>query len=277
MEDTKALTVQDKMDIATQFAESKFFGDAREIAQAFVKVQAGQELGIPPFAAMTGIHVIEGKPSMGANLIAGRIKASGKYDYRIVKLDAQECEITFFEGGEVVGTSSFTMEDAAKVQYKAKGGGMQALSTKYNWRQYPRNMLFARAISNGARWYCPDVFSGPVYTPDELGADAEIIDVTPTPVEDPGHMEKLDAPKAEIEPWYKTQTARVHNWLSKNYSLDIDTLHKHDVHLRQFATLEEFLEWGRVECPKICDAEDLVAAEERADAAEQPVEREAML
>ncbi|KAF5276407.1 hypothetical protein FQR65_LT16339 [Abscondita terminalis] len=29
-------------------------------------------------------------------------------------------------------------------------------------------MLFARAISNGVKWYCPDVFSGPVYTPEEL-------------------------------------------------------------------------------------------------------------
>jgi hypothetical protein len=31
-------------------------------------------------------------------------------------------------------------------------------------------MLFARAMSNGAKWFCADVFGGPVYTPDELGA-----------------------------------------------------------------------------------------------------------
>jgi hypothetical protein len=30
-------------------------------------------------------------------------------------------------------------------------------------------MLYARALSNGAKWYCPDVFGGPIYTPDELG------------------------------------------------------------------------------------------------------------
>ena len=28
-------------------------------------------------------------------------------------------------------------------------------------------MLFARAISNGVKWYCPDVFGGPVYVPEE--------------------------------------------------------------------------------------------------------------
>jgi hypothetical protein len=29
-------------------------------------------------------------------------------------------------------------------------------------------MLFARAISNGVKWYCPDIFSGPVYVPEEM-------------------------------------------------------------------------------------------------------------
>lgn len=46
--------------------------------------------------------------------------------------------------------------------------------------------MFARAMSNGVRWFCPDVFFGAaVYTPDELGAavDAEgnVIDLPPQP------------------------------------------------------------------------------------------------
>ncbi|RDT44717.1 hypothetical protein DXF87_27490, partial [Enterobacter roggenkampii] len=35
--------------------------------------------------------------------------------------------------------------------------------------KFPKNMLFARAMSNGVKWFTPDVFSGPVYTPEELG------------------------------------------------------------------------------------------------------------
>ena len=51
--------------------------------------------------------------------------------------------------------------------------------------KFPRNMLFARAISNGARWYCPDLFNGnAVYVPEELGAvvdgDGNVIDQTPS-------------------------------------------------------------------------------------------------
>jgi hypothetical protein len=35
-------------------------------------------------------------------------------------------------------------------------------------------MLFARAMSNGVKWFCPDVMNGStVYTPEELGADVD--------------------------------------------------------------------------------------------------------
>ena len=48
-------------------------------------------------------------------------------------------------------------------------------------------MFFARAISNGAKWYTPGIFGGaPVYTPDEMGADVDedgdIIDAEVEPV-----------------------------------------------------------------------------------------------
>jgi len=49
--------------------------------------------------------------------------------------------------------------------------------------KFPKNMLFARAMSNGIKWFTPDVFAGPVYTPEELGSavitedtTAEVID-----------------------------------------------------------------------------------------------------
>jgi hypothetical protein len=29
-------------------------------------------------------------------------------------------------------------------------------------------LFFARAISNGVKWFCPDVFAGPVYVPEEM-------------------------------------------------------------------------------------------------------------
>ena len=131
-------------------------------AQMCVKVLAGREIGFGPFAAVNGIHIIKGKPSISANIMAAAVKSHPSYDYRVRSMTDKEVTIEFFEvvdgKRESVGKSEFTAADAAKA-------GTQ------NMGKFPRNMLFARAMSNGVRWYCPDVFSGnSVYTPEELGA-----------------------------------------------------------------------------------------------------------
>lgn len=149
---------------AKAMSASGFFPDSKQFAQAIVKVLAGRELGFGAFASMTGVAVIQGKPVIGANLLAAAVKQTGKYNYRVIKHTDQECEIAFFEGNQQVGVSTFTMKDA-----QAAG-----LVGKDNWKKYPRNMLFARAIANGQKWYAPDVFNGvTVYTPDEMGATVD--------------------------------------------------------------------------------------------------------
>jgi hypothetical protein len=191
--ETAIVPLAETMALGDVLAKSGFFDDSRQAAQAVVKVLAGRELGIGPIASMVGIHIIKGKPAIGANVIASAIKRSGRYNYRIRKHDNSVCEIEFFERSgdkwESVGSSTFTVEDARKA-------GTQ------NLERFARNMLFARCISNGARWYTPDIFGGaPVYTPEEMGAqvdgDGDVIDVTPRIVEPQakanGHDAELDA------------------------------------------------------------------------------------
>ena len=146
---------------AKAMVASGFFADSKQASQAVVKILAGRELGFGPFASMTGVNIIQNKPVLAANLMAAAVKRQGKYNYRITHLDDTGCNITFFEGGQEVGVSKFDKADADKA----------GLTGKDNWKKYPRNMYFARALSNGQKWYAPDVFNGAtVYTPDELGA-----------------------------------------------------------------------------------------------------------
>lgn len=188
---TNALAIYDQMaqitTAATALQKSGYFSDAKSEAQAIVKVMAGAEAGLPPFASMSGIHVIQGKPTFGANLIATLIKQHPNYNYRVLEMTDTVCRIQFFEHGEKCGVSEFTAQDAKRAQVK-------------NMNKFPKNMLFARAISNGSKWFCPDVFGGaPAYTPDEMGADVDengnaIIDVTPT----------VEPPAQEAQPEPKT-------------------------------------------------------------------------
>lgn len=168
-EETRALVTVDPgldtLTLAKLLAQSGYFADARDQAQALVKMLAGRELGFGPIASMTGINIIKGKVTLSANLMAAAVKRSGAYNYRIRRLDNQAAEIEFFENGKTVGVSTFTSEDAHRAGLV--GGNHQA---------YPRNMLFARAMSNGARWYCPDIWGGPVYTPEELADGTDVVD-----------------------------------------------------------------------------------------------------
>jgi len=171
------------MDLGNVLSKSGYFSDARDAAQAIVKVLAGRELGFGPIASMTGFYIVKGKISMSANLMGAAVKRSGKYDYTITKLDMTQCIIMFWgrnpKSGEFaeIGESVFTAEDAK-----------QAGLAGDNWTKYKRNMLFARAMSNGVKWYCPDVTGGPVYTPDELGynVDGETGEVLPSAKVDHG-------------------------------------------------------------------------------------------
>lgn len=164
-------------------AKSTYFGNITP-QQAVAKLVLGEALGIPAGLALSNIYVVQGRAALTSGAIAARIQQSGKYKYKVKEHTDEKCSITFYayvatvkdDAGkpvvkwEILGESEFTLADAKKAQL---GGA--------NWQKFPKNMLFARALTNGARWYTPEVFGGPIYTPEELreGADGN----EPIPVE----------------------------------------------------------------------------------------------
>ena len=210
---------------ATAMVKSKFFADSSDINQAIVKIMAGQEIGIGPFASMNGIHVISGKPAYGANILAAKVKGSGRYDYRVITINETVCTLEFFQGKDAIGKSTFTIEDARKSGTK-------------NIDKFPRNMLFARAMSNGIKWFCPDMLHGvTAYVPEEFGAvvddnnnivvDAETVVTVTAPPQPAKHAPApdLDAdfppiPEAPAAPLrFEPEALRAHiAKLTKEYS-----------------------------------------------------------
>jgi hypothetical protein len=150
----------DPVTVARAFKESGMFPDLTSEAQAVVKIVAGQELGFGPMASMQAIQMIQGKPTLSANGLAALVKRHPSYNFRVREHTDETCSIEFFEEGESVGLSTFTMEDAK----------LAGLAGQQTWKKYPKAMLYARALSQGVRWHCPDVTAGsPAYVPEELG------------------------------------------------------------------------------------------------------------
>jgi hypothetical protein len=193
--------------VANALARSRFFKDALQAEQAFAKMLLGRDLGLSPTQAMIGIHIVEGKPEVSANLQAQFVREyvgpdGTRYDYKRVEATDEVCELQFLrrrvdsDEWEVLGNERFTMEDAKRAGLtNPSRNGAPSMYVKY-----PRNMLFARCMSNGSAFHCPEVNNGHrLYYPGEVTESDEITDavVIPGPEETPtGEMPGGDGPDA---------------------------------------------------------------------------------
>lgn len=180
------LSVDEMIRVANGFWRSGVFKkggrDNMAAEELFVVILAGQEMGLGPAQAVMGISMIEGKPNMSANIQAALLKASGKYDYTVTwgydeaMVDQHGnpypnpnwCEITVkMVEGEEIGTTRFSMADADRAGLlRASKNGKPS-----NYLVYPRNMLFARCISNAVAFFAPDSTMTRTYHEGEIGSD----------------------------------------------------------------------------------------------------------
>ncbi len=124
-------------------------------AKAFAVIVKGWEIGVGPMRALTGIHLIEGKPSVSPELKLERFRERGG---RVgwIRSDATVAECKFTAPNGDTHTETVTLEEM-----KTAG-----VAGKDNWRKYPKSMLRARCVAFGLRALGEGDGS---YTPDELG------------------------------------------------------------------------------------------------------------
>lgn len=113
-------------------------------------ILTGRELGLSPLTALRGINIIEGRPSLSAELLGARILAVGH-------------KIEWLESTEKTATVHIQRADGlsdATVTWTTRDAERAGLTKKPNWVKYPRDMLRARALTEAARMACPDVALG---------------------------------------------------------------------------------------------------------------------
>ena len=155
--------------LATAFAVSNMFG-TKSKEQAMVVLMTGMELGFAPAQSMRGIHVINGKPSLSADMMVAVCKNRPEICayFQLVKSDADGATYKTQRIGEPEPvTMSFTREEA-------KAAGLMKNPT---WSAYPAAMCRARAASALARAVYSDLILG-LYTEEEAQA-IQPINITP--------------------------------------------------------------------------------------------------
>lgn len=147
----------------TEFVPSALRGRPEAVLAAML---TGHEVGIGPMQALAKIHVIEGRPSMAAELMRALVMREG-HELWIEESTSTRCTIGAKRSNSARETRvSWTLDDAKKA----------GLEGRQNWRKYPRAMLLARATAELCRAVFPDLLAGISYTSEEL-TDGDVIDV----------------------------------------------------------------------------------------------------
>lgn len=148
-------------------------------------------IGIPRINALTSIHVIDGKPTASADLIAALVRRAG-HKLRI-EGDDTYAEVTIIRADDPGYEPKPIRWDEAKARKAGKWG------SKGPWSNYPGAMLRSRAITEAARMWASDALYGVIYTPEEVGAQIDE-DGAPVRVEatvgtpQPQHREHVHTP-----------------------------------------------------------------------------------
>lgn len=157
------MPVSDKLKYAQALAESGLLPGQyrRQPANLLWALEYAEMLGLHPMAAVTGVFVIEGKPSASAALISALVRRAG-HRLRVTGDDTHAvAEIVRADDPDFTFRSEWTLD-------RAKTAGLLGKGT---WAKYPAAMLKARAITEVARDACEDALSGLHYTAEELGAE----------------------------------------------------------------------------------------------------------
>ena len=159
-------SMNDAVRLAQRLHDSHMFSGYGSPQAVLSTVLLGRELGLPAMASLRSVHVIEGKHSLGADLMVALVLKSGMAEYfDLVETTDKICTYeTLRKGKKEPLKLSYTIEQAAKAGLLAPPRPGKKPSP---WHKIPTQMLRARAKSELARLVYPDILAG-LYTPEEL-------------------------------------------------------------------------------------------------------------
>ena len=131
----------------TAFVPKSLRGKAPEVAACIL---TGREIGIGPMESLQKIYVVDGRPTMSAELMRSLVLRAG-HELTYSTLTDDKVTVEGRRRGSDKWTSvTWTMKDAQRV----------GLSGKDTWKKHPRQMLAARATAELCRLLFPDALGG---------------------------------------------------------------------------------------------------------------------
>lgn len=141
-------------------AKSGLFG-LKTPEQAIALMLVAQSEGKHPASAAREYDIIQGRPALKTDAMLSRFQeCGGKVDWKV------------YTDEKVIGVFSHPNGGTIEIEWTIDRAKQIGLTSKDNWKKYPRNMLRARCVSEGIRAIYPGIICG-VYTPEEVSDFSE--------------------------------------------------------------------------------------------------------
>ena len=178
---TALVPFEEKKTLAAALVQSGMFG-LKDTNQALALMAICEAEGLHPARAVQIYHVIQGRPAIKADALLARFQeAGGSVHWNTYTDERVEGTFAHPQGGSI--TIDWTIDRARRI----------GLAGKDNWKNYPRNMMRARCISEAVRAVYPGIATG-IYTSEE------VMDMPPQQVKDMGSIEQVipDEPPQDL-------------------------------------------------------------------------------
>ena len=157
MTNTALVALSDMERMAKAIAESGLFGMKTQ-QQALALMIVAQAENRHPGSVAAEYHIIQGRPALKADAMLARFQQAGGL---VEWIDYTDKKVSAKFSHSVNSPTPVLIEWTFEMATKA------GLTGKDNWKNYPRQMLRARVVSEGVRTVYPAVCVG-VYTPEEV-------------------------------------------------------------------------------------------------------------
>jgi hypothetical protein len=157
----------------------------KQPADVLLIIMHGRDLGLSPSQALRGLHIVEGKVVMSADLMAAMVLRHPEICERFALVESTDTRATY--EAKRVGQESVRLSWTIDQARAAK------LTGKSNWAAYPAAMLRARCCAAIARAVFPDLLFGVYETSELADAPAAPPPIRATPVAaEPNGYDALD-------------------------------------------------------------------------------------
>lgn len=152
-------SMSDARVLASDMFASRLFSAYGTPAGILATVMAGRELGMQAMASLRAFHIVEGRPTMAADVLRALVIRSGKAKYfRCTERTATRATFETQRGDDPPISLSYTIEEAIASGRVKEGSG---------YKKDPADILVARSSSKLVRLVYSDVIHG-LYSEEEF-------------------------------------------------------------------------------------------------------------